>query len=193
VQASKLPALPNDNWALDPSPSLYTARYGYPGQDAWHGITRIGDYVKRTGCWLDRITWECVMKWRLSEQMHEQSLVLNFRRVKEALEQFQSHPGRNVVHVHFERSPELGHRAMHLEKFIYQALELYGSTDNLEWYVFNETEHHVNEENYFTFSEHAHFLYHMPISLKKQTPPRVTNVFAFENSMNGLFGIGVPR
>jgi hypothetical protein len=123
--------------------------------------------------------------------MLEHVLQLNVQRVEDALEQLKHYPGPNVIHLQFERTPELGHRAVHLSKFLSESFR-YLSYENLEWYIFNELEHHVNENTHFTFSEHAHFLHHYMLS-KKQRQPRVTTVFTEGEDMPGEFGIGVPR
>jgi len=189
-----------DEFTLYPSPKYYWERYGYRDKGEWFGlvsainarfarpVSLVGLKGPLTSTWLDDVDWECVVKWKVTDEnlvwRHKR---LGYDRLFEGLGQLQRKGTNTILHVWFERDQSIGHRKNELLDFFARLTK--HQQDIFGWIVFNETCLDVSLEGRFDLVEHAHVIQ----GPGAQNAPPVTLVFQSDDYTEktvGEFGVG---
>lgn len=190
-----------ESYSLFPSAKHYWERYNYQNGSQWHGLVnnmrckfgwidpRIELRDRLASSWLDEISCECAIKWRITDE----TILWRYRKFAynllfKGLRQLQNFGDNSILHVWFERDMAIGHRKKELMDF---AKRIYNSQkDIFSWIVFNETIFDVSIKGIFDLIEHAHFF---PGPKPFSSKPLITNIFTAQDDATideGEFGIG---
>lgn len=155
VFAKLLPSPNLDTFALYPSPGYFYNYFEYDPEGDWHGLIPMLVGRWKTPSWLDVVTWQSAVKWRIqNEELIWKMQRLPYSLLFKGLKQLEAAGRNSILHYWFERDRTIGHRKPQLLHF-YETLRSSGSA-KFSWIVFNELSPSMTPLGRFDFTEHSH-------------------------------------
>jgi len=145
-----------DGYLLFPSPQFYWSRYQFKNAGKWQGIVNSLEARPVSPTWIDDVTFECAIKWRITdEKVLWKQRRFGYDLFFKGIGQLATTYGRTILHVWFERDLSVGHRRNELLDFLPRVKPLQAA--HLSWIVFNEILVDITPKGRIDFTEHAHF------------------------------------